>query len=247
MEFGTWFGVKFDGPFVAGAPVWGTITPTKMDEEIAREQKPYEGMRFQVFVDRIEPESAFSFRWNPSGADQKFDASKDPMTLVSFTLHQTPEGVLLKVTESGFDAVSARPPCGRVHRQRRRLDDADGRRSGSILRKRHRTAAAVGAPAAIFAALGDATRLRLISRLSDDGPQSIASLAADFDISRQAISKHLRVMSDAGLATMRPARPGDRVATGAGRARGCASIPADDLADWDEKLQRLKHLVEPPS
>ena len=106
-EFGTWFGVKFDGPFVAGSPVWGTVTMTKMDDEIAKHQKPYEGMRFQIFVERIEPESAFSFRWNPAAANEKFDPSKDPMTLVSFTLHQMPDGVLLKVIESGFDKVPA--------------------------------------------------------------------------------------------------------------------------------------------
>ena len=105
-EFGIWFGVSFDGPFVAGAPVWGTVTMTKMDEEIARHQQPYEGMRFQVFVERIEPQSAFAFRWNP-GTDVNFDAAKDPMTLVTFTLHQVSDGVLLKVVESGFDQLPA--------------------------------------------------------------------------------------------------------------------------------------------
>jgi DNA-binding transcriptional ArsR family regulator len=105
----------------------------------------------------------------------------------------------------------------------------------------------VGAPAAIFAALGDQTRLALIARLSDDGPQSIASLAADFDISRQAISKHLRVMSDAGLA-----RCGRR-----GR-EAVWQLEQDGLADarrylqtiskdWDDKLRRLKNLVESDS
>ncbi len=54
--------------------------------------------------------------------------------------------------------------------------------------------------ASIFAALGDATRLRLISRLCRDGPMSIAKLTSGFDISRQAITKHLRVMESAGLA-----------------------------------------------
>ena len=106
-EFGTWFGVTFDGPFVAGSPVWGTVTMTKMDDEVAKHQKPYEGMRFQVFVERIEPELLFSFRWNPSGADVNFDAAKDPMTLVTFTLQEMPDGVLLRVIESGFDKVSA--------------------------------------------------------------------------------------------------------------------------------------------
>ena len=111
------------------------------------------------------------------------------------------------------------------------------------MRKRHRSPA-VGAPAVIFAALGDETRLRLVSRLSDDGPQSIASLAADFDISRQAISKHLRVMSDAGLA--RCGRKGRETVW---------QLEQDGLADaerylqaisreWDDKLRRLKVLVE---
>ena len=108
------------------------------------------------------------------------------------------------------------------------------------MRKRHRTAT----PAAIFAALGDETRLRLIARLTEAGPQSIASLADGFDMSRQAISKHLRVISDAGLA-----RSGRR-----GR-EAVWELEADGLADaqrylqaigkdWDSKLRRLKHLVE---
>jgi DNA-binding transcriptional ArsR family regulator len=110
------------------------------------------------------------------------------------------------------------------------------------LRKRHRSPAV--APAAIFAALGDQTRLALIARLSDDGPQSIASLAADFDISRQAISKHLRVMSDAGLA--RCGRKG-REAVWQLKQGGLADAERYLRAiarDWDDKLRRLKVLVE---
>src|SRR5260370_1312138 len=53
--------------------------------------------------------------------------------------------------------------------------------------------------ASVFAALGDETRLRLISRLCDDGPMSIAKLTSGFPITRQGITKHLRVMADAGL------------------------------------------------
>ena len=111
------------------------------------------------------------------------------------------------------------------------------------MRKRHRSAAAV-APAAIFAALGDSTRLALIARLSGDGPQSIASLAADFDISRQAISKHLRVMSDAGLA--RCGRKG-REAVWQLEQGGLADAERYLHAiakDWDDRLRRLKVMVE---
>src|SRR6185437_4109591 len=55
------------------------------------------------------------------------------------------------------------------------------------------------ATAPLFAALGDETRLRLVSRLSNDGPMSITRLADGFSISRQAITKHLKMMEDAGL------------------------------------------------
>jgi len=116
-----------------------------------------------------------------------------------------------------------------------------------MLRKRHRTSASVGEPAAIFAALGDATRLRLIARMSDAGPLSIASLADGFDISRQAISKHLRVMSEAGLA--RCGRRGRETVwqleqDGLAEARRYLQTVSKD---WDDKLRRLKHFVESDS
>ena len=67
-------------------------------------------------------------------------------------------------------------------------------------RARHvRAKAAIAGSAALFAALGDETRLGLVSRLCDEGPMSIARLSAGFDITRQAITKHLRVMEEAAL------------------------------------------------
>lgn len=51
----------------------------------------------------------------------------------------------------------------------------------------------------IFAALGDATRLRLLARLCEGGPQSITRLTAGSAVTRQAITKHLLVLADAGL------------------------------------------------
>jgi len=111
-------------------------------------------------------------------------------------------------------------------------------------RERHRTAAGVNAPAAIFFALGDATRLRLIARMSDAGPSSVASLAGGFDISRQAISKHLRVMSEAGLATSgRRGRETVWQLEEDGLVEARTYLQAISK-DWDEKLRRLKQLVE---
>jgi len=104
-EFGQWFGVRLEGQFKAGTPISGRITPTTVDPEVAKMQKPYEGMKFEIVVDRIEPKTLFSFRWHPFGVDPKVDYSREPMTLVEFTLHDLPEGVRLKVVESGFDKI----------------------------------------------------------------------------------------------------------------------------------------------
>src|SRR5271154_2913078 len=85
-QFGSWFGVKLDGPFVAGGRVTGKIAPTTVDAEVAKMQKPYEGFAFEITVDRVEPMRHFSFRWHPGGLDPGVDYSKEPTTLVAFEL-----------------------------------------------------------------------------------------------------------------------------------------------------------------
>jgi uncharacterized protein YndB with AHSA1/START domain len=104
-EFGAWFGVKLAGPFVAGTPIRGSITPTVADPEAAKLQEPYEGMQFDIEVDRIEPLQLFSFRWHPFAIEKGVDYSREPMTLVVFTLDEQPGGTLLTVTETGFDKL----------------------------------------------------------------------------------------------------------------------------------------------
>lgn len=104
-EFGRWFGVKFDGPFSAGAAMRGVIVPTSVDEAIAKAQQPYAGAAFEITVDRLEPERLFSFRWHPYAVEPGVDYSREPTTLIVFTLDDAPGGILLKVTESGFDRI----------------------------------------------------------------------------------------------------------------------------------------------
>jgi uncharacterized protein YndB with AHSA1/START domain len=99
-EFGTWFGVKFDGPFRPGSLLRGVIVPTSVDAEVAKAQRP-----FEITVDRIEPETLFSFRWHPFAVERGVDYSGEPTTLVVFALADVPNGILLTVTESGFDRV----------------------------------------------------------------------------------------------------------------------------------------------
>jgi uncharacterized protein YndB with AHSA1/START domain len=104
-EFGAWFGVEFDGPFAEGKAMSGKMRPTKADPEVAKMQKPYEGMAFTCTVDRIVPERLFSFRWHPFAIDPKVDYSHEPTTLVVFELRETPQGTELTITESGFDGI----------------------------------------------------------------------------------------------------------------------------------------------
>jgi len=104
-EFGSWFGMKLDGPFAPGAKLRGVITPTTVDAEVAAMQKPYAGKEFELVVDRIEAEHLFSFQWHPYDVQPGIDYLKEPMTLVTFTLEEQKGGVLLTVVESGFDKI----------------------------------------------------------------------------------------------------------------------------------------------
>lgn len=104
-QFGTWFGVEFEGNFVVGSPLKGRIVPTKVDADIAKSQEPYAGMPFDIFVERIEPMRVFAFRWHPYAIEPDQEYSKEPTTLVTFVLEDAPGGILLTITESGFDQV----------------------------------------------------------------------------------------------------------------------------------------------
>lgn len=104
-EFGSWFGVAFDGPFVAGKPVIGKLVPTTVDAEVAKSQKPYTGFAFEFAVDRVEPMRLFSFRWHPYAVEPGVDYSKEPTTLVVFELEEAASGTMLTVTESGFNRI----------------------------------------------------------------------------------------------------------------------------------------------
>jgi DNA-binding transcriptional ArsR family regulator len=98
--------------------------------------------------------------------------------------------------------------------------------------------------AEIFAALGDETRIKLVSRLCVDGPQSITALASGAKVTRQGITKHLRVMEHAGL--VRSHRDGREVIWELEKRR---LVVAQNYLNqisrqWDDALARLKILVE---
>jgi len=104
-EFGTWFGLKFDGPFVAGQSVRGVLVPTTVDPEVGKLQEPHAGTAFEIKIETIEPERLLAFRWHPHAVDAAKDYSAEPMTLVAFQLEEAAEGLQLTLTECGFDQI----------------------------------------------------------------------------------------------------------------------------------------------
>jgi DNA-binding transcriptional ArsR family regulator len=110
-----------------------------------------------------------------------------------------------------------------------------GAESGAVRRRHH---------AVVFAALGDETRLALVAALGGGQPRSISQLSSGARITRQGITKHLRVLAEAGL--VHSARAGRR------SLYRLDPAPIAELreylgrvsAQWDESLARLKSLVE---
>lgn len=98
--------------------------------------------------------------------------------------------------------------------------------------------------AAVFAAMGDETRLRIVSRLATGEPCSVSQLTEGMEITRQAVAKHLKVLKAVGLIHV----------TKAGRESLCELVPDAfvDIKDyldfvsrqWDDTLSRLKTFVE---
>jgi DNA-binding transcriptional ArsR family regulator len=111
-------------------------------------------------------------------------------------------------------------------------------------RSRSAAVARIAEAAPVFAALGDATRLRLVARLSGDGPLSIARLSDGTGVTRQAITKHLNALAAAGLA--RDSRNGrERIWELQPKRLENARRCLDQIADqWDAALGRLRVFVE---
>ena len=98
--------------------------------------------------------------------------------------------------------------------------------------------------APVFAALGDPTRLGIVSRLSTSGPLTTMHLTAATVMTRQAVTKHLQALEQAGLVESR--RHGrDRVwELQAARCREVSDYLASISAEWDAAIERLRRFVE---
>jgi uncharacterized protein YndB with AHSA1/START domain len=95
-EFGEWFRVNLDGPFLAGEATRGQMT-----------YPGYEHVKMRMDIQEIVPETQFSFKWHPYAIDPDKDYSEEDLTLVTFRLEPAGEETQLTVTESGFEKVPA--------------------------------------------------------------------------------------------------------------------------------------------
>ncbi|MDB4917334.1 MAG: vanillate O-demethylase oxidoreductase VanB [Gemmatimonadetes bacterium] len=93
-EFGEWFRVALEGPFVVGQVARGRIL-----------HPGHEHVQWQATVKEIQPERLFSMTWHPYAIDETMDYSAEPPTLVEFRLEPTAAGTLLVISESGFDNI----------------------------------------------------------------------------------------------------------------------------------------------
>jgi uncharacterized protein YndB with AHSA1/START domain len=93
-QFGTWFRARLDTDFVVGQRVTGRVT-----------YAGYEHLKFEVMVERMEPEQLFAFRWHPAAIDPAVDYSKEQATLVELRLEEVAGGTRVTVVESGFDQL----------------------------------------------------------------------------------------------------------------------------------------------
>ena len=110
--------------------------------------------------------------------------------------------------------------------------------------RHNRLPARLATAAPVFAALGDATRLQIVMRLCDGGPQSIAHLTAGANVSRQAVTKHLRALEQVQLVCSQ--RCG-RERIWQLRQKRLEELKAfvDQISGaWDEALERLRAMVE---
>src|SRR5262245_42554830 len=98
--------------------------------------------------------------------------------------------------------------------------------------------------APVFAALGDETRLHLVARLCHEGPLSITQLSEGVPVTRQAITKHLTTLAEAGV--VRDARQGrERIwQLQPRRIAEAQQRLAAISVQWDAAIERLRKFVE---
>lgn len=114
----------------------------------------------------------------------------------------------------------------------------------SLRRPRPQKIGAASSAAPVFAALGDETRLSLVAKLSRGQPRSISELTHGTRLTRQAISKHLRVLATAGIVRSAHSGRENRFQLDPGPLEAMKQYLDSVSRQWDQALDRLKSFVE---
>lgn len=98
-EFGAWFRVNLDGPFVVGETATGRMS--------IGSHCGHDDLKWNAVIKRMDAPTYFAFTWHPYAIDPTVDYESEPPTLVEFKLEKTAGGTRLTVVESGFDKIPA--------------------------------------------------------------------------------------------------------------------------------------------
>ena len=232
-EFGEWFRVKLEGPFVPGQICARPYHLSRLRACEMGGRRAEDGARTALLV-----------HWHPYAIDPKIDYSKETPTLVEFRLEKMAGGTLLVADRIRLRQSSGGRRARSVPHERRRLDGADEEYRALCRLEAVGQSLGGAAHAPVFAALGDETRLSLVAKLCDGSPQSISQLTEGSTLTRQAITKHLRVLESAGIVRS--------VRVGRESLFEFEPKPMDEIkayldrvsAQWDDALERLKSFVE---
>ncbi len=232
-EFGTWFHVALEGPFVPGQQARGQIT-----------WPGAEHLTMTATVQRMEPERLFSFTWHPYAIDPAVDYSSEPHDAGGVHARGHTWRDCADRGRIGFCRASGAPARRGFPHERAGLVDP-GAECRAIPWRRDIDRAP---PASIrwrcSAALGDATRLSLVRKLSDGTPLSISRLAEGSALTRQAVTKHLHVLESAGVVGREQSGRESLYHLEPARIEAMRTYLDGISRHWDEALARLKALVE---
>ena len=232
-EFGEWFRVALEGPFVVGEETRGHIT-----------YPGYEHLRMVVVTQEIEPERRFAYTWHPAAVDPAVDYTAEPPTLGRVHACADPRGHLADGGGIRFRQIAAASPRRGVSHERPRLVDLDAKHRRPcrpkllIPRSRLRPGRHIRRPRR-------SDRLALIDRLSAGAPISIARLTDGSSLTARPspTSAGLGRRRRSRQRTRRPRKPLPP------RPRPLTEIRAylDRISkQWDDVLGRLKAFVEEP-
>ena len=242
QEFGQWFGVRIDGPFVAGTSVNATITGTTVDEEVAEMQRPHAGAEATWQIVAVEPPRRFAYRWHPFAVDGASTTATSRPRWSSSPCRKRPT-----VCCSGSSSPDSTPSPSPAAPTRSKPTAEDGPSRPNWCASTSAWGSGCDRDARGGSGIqrtGRRNRLRIVVRLCDGGPSSTSQVTQAVSVTRQAATKHLELLEAAGL-VISSRRGRERIWTLQTRPLIDAGDYLNQLSRrWDAAIDRLRTFVE---